>query len=347
MNQESMVLATDMYKRVRIQWLKGLALKSKVVSQEDFKDYIRYNAVSDCIIADFTPKASMEEFCADEDLNKRVASLEGILDSLKNFIGAGKRQAIEAKKEEADDPFWNRLTWFQEDAKQLLEDYEQKVGTITIPRRYAPFLNANDLGQAIKSDTVQYKALFTKCKPTLDKSKQFLEQVESKFSKFIGNADKLEEFIQVLKELEGKQFKGLSERFQESPHKFLGFNKKPFLSGTAFFYMSPKVHADAELVIHYPTNDKVESVFKELTLLCALYRTIDDYSEDYPMGVDPTDPPYRGYLSDSTEVQQACSNALYTYDVFDDNNRNFLTQLTDRMSDLINATIAYLEYVLK
>lgn len=343
MENASIALAEEAKRRITKHLRTGYVLRKNGLGLEHYTDIVRYNAVADSILGEFGSMVSLEDYSGDEDVSKRIVSMEGLLSSIKNFLFKKKK---EVKETQAEPSFYKRLSWVDEEVQKLLETYEEKEGTVTIPKRYADFLVSPNMPALIKADCAQYKALFTRAKPTLDKSKQFRLHVEKEFDKFVGDTDRLEQFQALLKDLDAKQTKGLFEVFKEPGYNFVGFGKEPFKDQFKFFYTAPQVYAKTELELAYPSKKYLTTFINELRQLILVFAMVEEYEDQYPIGLDVTDPPIRGYLDDDI-VTDYVNDALYLHEIFDDYNSHFTVQLRERIGDLVEACIVYLEHVFK
>lgn len=343
MENASIALAEEAKRRITKHLRTGYALRKNGLGLEHYTDIVRYNAVADSILGEFGSMVSLEEYSGDEDVNKRIVSMEGLLSSIKNFL-FNKKKEVKATQNEPS--FYSRLAWVDEEVLKLMEAYVEKEGTVTIPKRYAGFLASPNMPALIKADGAQYKTLFTRAKPTLDKAKQFRLHVEKEFDKFVGDADRLEQFQALLKDLDAKQTKGLFEVFKEPGYNFIGFGKEQFKDQFKFFYTAPQVVAKTELNLPYPSKKYLTSFINELRQLILIFALVEEYEDYYPIGHDVTDPPTRGYLDDDI-VTDYINKALYVHEIFDDYNSNFVVQLRERIGDLAEACIVYLEHVFK
>ncbi|MNF25522.1 hypothetical protein D3C81_313200 [compost metagenome] len=343
-------LAKDQLSRIQKHLVVGYRLRRRGLGLEHHAEIVRFNAVADNILGGFPTVVAQEDYQQGEDLNRRVVSMEGLLGAIKNFL-LGKTKEAVSKKE--DVPFWQRLNWLDSEVEGLVTAYEDREGTVTIAKRYAGFFKGQGaLAAQIKADTVQYKGVFSKAKPELDKQAKFMHDIDNQFKAFMGDVDRPDEFAALIKAINAKQTDGLASKWTEVPHAFMGWGKLPYLNKSAstgkgeFFYNAGNVDSDSEVTLPYPTKAELVAVVKELRLLCEAFAAIEIYNDDYPYGFDFTDPPIRGYY-DFPQVDDELSNANWGMESFEANNSYFVQQLVERMSSLGEALIVYLEGVLK
>lgn len=341
---EIITLAKETQKRVRKHLIQGYRLRRQGLGLEQYNDIVRYNAVADNILGEFTTLISVEDYSGTEDLNKRVVSLEGLLDRIKGFLAGKKKEAVNKPKVRS---LYDRMEWLNNEVGDLLDTYTEREGNVTIPKSYAGFFTGKGpLSAQLKSDVDQYESLFNKAKSELNRQKSIMRDIGRKFERFVGNVSHRDEFVKLLKEIDNKQTKGLAAKFSNPSHKFMGFGKEPFFDRGKFEYTAPDVTSVVEIKLPYPSKDELASFVLQLRVLCEFYAIADDYASDYPMGIDPTDPPLRGYMDDD-EVQEFVNRSCYMMEVFEDYNGNFPDQLVDRIAELFTAMTVYLEHVLK
>lgn len=349
-------VAEEQLKRVRRVLMAGVRLQRNV-SLENHDKIIRFNAVADSVLGDF-PSVSVEDYQVGEDIRRRVVSLEGLLDSIKKFIlGEKKKDGDAASAVKKEPTFWNRLEWLDQEVQALVEAYEEREGTITIPARFSAWFPTNGkLSALLKADVAEYRTLFNRAKPELDKQKAFMREVDTQGDKFAGDVDRPDEFLKWLKGINAKQTIGLSAKFTDSTHVFLGYGKEPFLSTVPsnvrgqtrkeFYYAAPTPKSPGEITLPFPSKADVTNLVLSLKALCETFAAAEQYMDDYPIAIDLTDPPYRGYY-DIPEIDDELAKALWIIEIFEPNNTNFINQFCERTVDTANAMLVYLERVLK
>lgn len=347
-NAADIAVAEDNLKRIRRLVLTGKRLQ-RCVSIEDYDKIIRYNAVADAVLSEY-PSISVEDYQVGESVTKRVVSLEGLLSSIKDFILGGKKEAAVTKE---NIPFWKRLEWLDQDVESLIANYEEREGSIGIAKSWSPFFKTSaKLSAAIKADTAQYKSAFQRAKPELDRQKAFMAEIDRKTSPFMGNTDKPEAFAAVIRDINAKQTIGLAAKWTDNGYSYLGWGKMPYLekstsTGKGMFYSSAGgVEGGSTIDVPRPNKAELIALVAALKALCEVYASIEEYSDEYPSGVDFTDAPYRGYI-DYDEIDTLLSEAFWGMEVFEDNNTNFVTQLCERIYGLAEAMLIYLELVFK
>jgi hypothetical protein len=343
-------LAKDQLSRLQKHLTVGYRLRRRGLGLEQYAEIVRFNAVADNILGGFSSMVSVEDYQQGEDLNKRVVSMEGLLSAIKNFLTGKTKEAV-SKKE--DVPFWQRLNWLDSEVEGLLAAYEDREGSVTIAKRYAPFFKGQGaLAAQIKADTVNYKGVFSKAKPELDNQARFMASIDNAFKPFMGNDDKPDEFAALIKSINAKQTDGLAGKWTEVSHVFMGWGKQPFLDKSAstgkgeFSYLPAQIDSSTEVTLPFPSKAELTAIVKELRALCETFAAIEIYSDDYAYGFDFTDPPIRGYY-DYDQVDTELSNSNWAMEIFEANNSYFLTNLVERMSGLGEALIVYLEQVLQ
>ncbi len=79
--------------------------------------------------------------------------------------------------------------------------------------------------------------------------------------------------------------------------------------------------------------------------LCDQHFALWMYVDEYPSGVDATDPPLRGYIDFDT-IDRLVANALFLSDTFEDLNIAIYENLQTRLEYLISGIVHYLKKVL-
>lgn len=335
--------ATNVRDKLRQHLLRGYALKRQNISMES-AEVIRFNAVADSLLDGFSETTSLES--AGEDIHARIVAMEGLLSNIKGFLFRKKKMEKSKEHNEDDLPLWKKMEWIDKELPELLKTYVEHDKTVTVIERYAPmFQSFSNLPATLKADATAYRALAGAVKSDLEKSKKFMHDLEGKFDRFVGNVDHPEEFEKVLKDLIDKQPAGAADRFREPSRDFLAFGKTPFLDNGLFEYVTYVTPAKQSAEVCYLSDKDMAALVGALKELCDQHFALWMYVDEYPSGVDATDPPLRGYIDFDT-IDRLVANALFLSDTFEDLNIAIYENLQTRLEYLISGIVHYLKKVL-
>lgn len=331
-------------KRVRLALRQGKRLQRGHVLQRPFREMVLFTHQANQLLGT-TINVSLENFTDPEVLNEQVVSLEGLFSGLKKLFKSNEKASTAEPVNE--EQIWEAIDYIEDAVQRYKEpgSYSPTGDTVTVAARYAPFFNGVKLANRLSQDLIQYKGLFTKSKPTLDKALQHHTRTERAFRPFIGDANRLDAFKKVFGEAVRTQPSGLLQVFKEPTHAFMGYGKTSFVNDNAFDHRDTRVTPGTPLTVHVLDKTEFKVFLGSLVDLVALFEDVSEYEADYPMGLDASDPPLRGYMGEDDELDDLVNRANFLHPVFDDNNSYFIQQLVYRLERLIIAMVHYSKQV--
>lgn len=351
-HHEAVVLATDLKDRIKMHLDKGYALQQKGLGLETYAEAIRFNAVADDILTTHKKNTvSIEQF-GESDINERIVSLESFLGDIARFLRLTKPKSNgpNAKKEieerEEYEPMIQNFKWLATTATVLIDNYKEKEGTFELGKQTGPYF-AGDPQRFVKdfkADTDAYYALTRTVeaglKPVLTHMYTFSKGAE----KFIGDADRVDEFIAFIKPMVAKEPKPYRDTFKAPSHTFLAIGKPDewfeSVSGAPEFDYEKKA-----VTVNYPTKKDLVALQGLAVRLATISMGIEQLTYDTPTGLDYTDPPFRGY-SNNAEVDEAVSKSTMFEPLFEDMHTGIILKLDNAIGNAAHALIQYMKKAL-
>lgn len=341
--EESITLAYDLKSKLADHLRLGYRLRRTATSLES-NQVISFNAVADNLIEGFCEKCSMENIST--DIADRIASMEGLMDDLKRFIFGKKKEHIE-RRVDAEPGIITKLEWYQKEMPALLAAFEGNVGTVSVSGQYSPvFKDAGNLPKKLHKDNAEYKALYTASIAKVKKWEMYFGKVDSAFKPFLGSADRVDEFEATLAKLVKDQPDSYLPSFNQPSNDFLGYGRAPFADKSGFVFESP-VPSGNPIQLDSPSKKSVADLISVVNDSIALMLLVEDATLDRKISEDATDPPTRGYLGMSEEIDNLVNRAVFYHPVYEENNTYVLENINHRMTYLVSALIHYLMKVLK
>ena len=229
------------------------------------------------------------------------------------------------------------LRWFTDNRNKPLV-----FGVVNKPsEKISSFFTGNDPLKTLENGLSVYGKLFTTLKTGVAKAERYKNDTEKKLSKYIGNVDHLEEFK--------KDFKAI-------------VNAQPPLMGDALKSVSFNLpgYGDVKLArpdgfIQFSVPDTIPNQLDRLEALDAakskaylnlagkyldLWVKLSDMADDMEVGLDATDPPYRGY-NDDEEVQDLTNQFEYLDPTYDEKGSNAVYLVKTMIWNTFESIVAY------
>jgi hypothetical protein len=341
--EESVTLANDLKNKIHAHLRTGYGLRHSVASLES-SQIISFNAVADSLTDGLANKCSMESIST--GIADRIASMESLMVDLKRFIFSKKKEVVERKADPEPDII-TKLEWYQNTLPGLLAAYEDREGSVTIAGQYSPvFSDASNLVKKLQKDNSEYKSIFTAAMAKVKKWEVYLSKVENDLKGFRGSNDRVEEFKTALAKLVKGQPDSYLPSFKQPAHDFLGYVNMSFTDDEGFIFESPAPAASA-IDVELPSKKFITDLVKAVNDTLALCLLAEDATLDRVLSEDPTDPPTRGYLGLTREIDELVNQAMFYHPVYEENNTYALENINHRLTYLLSALIHYLMKVLK
>ncbi|MNP89076.1 hypothetical protein D3C85_14760 [compost metagenome] len=347
MENEELVLAEGLKEKLTAHLIKGYRL-SQCTSLES-NDIVNFNSIADHLTDGLAEQCSMEDFTS--DIRERIVSMEGLLDKLKGFIFGKKKEAVKERSED-DIHLWDKLKWVNETLPKLVKNFEEKEGSVTVIERYSPaFSRFDSIATDLAGDIVEYRKMHTSAKPAISKCASFIDKLDRDMKKFYGNTDKLEEFDKFVLDAIKNQPKGYIHSFKAPSRNFVAYSNTPFVEFNKYtkrdsFKWAPVKLSGREVEVNIPTKKQLDGLVDSLVGLSTLYFELFELNEELPIGVDGTDPPWRGYWNISDVLNDNADKLDFFHPVFEESNFIFLSDIRGRLEYLISALVHYLKKAL-
>lgn len=283
-------------------------------------------------------------------------SMEGFIKKIREFFRNRRTVNEDTDTHSESTDSWEWLT--QNFRTMDIDTVSVSTGDVTVPARYAPFCQrggrtVSDLSAEVAKDLKQYRQLLSQNKMRLLEHGKYIHSVHSELSKFLDRYPGIEyvnEFVDLVKrQLNRAPRASTLSRFQEPTHKFLGFSKSPFTireSGQRIFAIGSKPDKAGPITITFDSTDQVRSLLNLIRELLQLSRELSDLEEASGIGVDMTDPPWRGYWEEVADMLET-AHIPYFHPTFDESNSNLATELDHRVAFLAEAMVSVVRHLVK
>jgi hypothetical protein len=269
-----------------------------------------------------------------------VASNEGIFDTLKKLFSGPKKAEIVAELPIASIDVAAKFTNGPDTALPAVTMTGSKTAIFLSNGKYNPNWIAD-----LQRDVLAYDKIIK----DLSKYDQKLEAWENKWASkldaFNGNADREDEFVELLKKMQADEPKPYFDVFSNS-HDFVIWGKDNWEDGEEGFSREAHRAGSATVEIDEVPTGKVGALKKLITNTANLIRIAEDgHYEMYGHGPDFTDAPYRGYSQSDKAVEVMNKLRMHAHvsnDPFD-----CLHQVTVRLELILEDLANYLTLVNK
>lgn len=340
MSSQELTLAEDLKRKLTEHILLGLDIRKRNVSLES-SEVIGYNAVADSLMNGFVEVISVEGL--EDSFDDKIASMESLLSDIKGFIF--KKKKVEKQIEKTDDelPFWKKQEWIENDLMKLVDGYKEDGREIKVAAKYAAVLSDIDsLARRLKADSAAYMMMLTEFEMDYSKQVKFINRVEKEFKPFIGSNDKVEEFEAVIKKLVASQPPQYIAKFKEPNKDFLGYGRRPFVVKGEFEY-APPAPTGSDKTIKSPTKKQLEEIAAQLVAMAEVLLEVGIMEDELVLGLDATDPPTRGYIGESDDIDDCINNAKFYHPIFEAGNNDLVENINKRIIHVIDAVVHYLK----
>lgn len=333
-NDAIFALARDTNLRIRRVLEIGKRLQKDRMGLEDHS-VIGFCALADDLLQDF--KVSTESFESDP-IQDRIVSLEGVLDSIKGLFRAkhAEHQQDRENKEESEPYIWELGDWVTETLQAATG--ETARSSIEISPKYGAFFTPG-WHQALGHDLHQYRALYAQIKPAITTTDRYLSKVSKTLEHFKGDTDHLEEFTKAFQGLVKAQPSTVVSTFREPTGAFLGFGKRPFVEDGVFVDDTAGAPRRTATVAALSPKEfiKFRDQLMELYLLAL---DIDGWQSELHLGLDYSDPPFRGYAGEAA-VDELTNTAMFLHPHYEETCTDIAHTLSDRIQELTLAMFHY------
>lgn len=347
MDSEEIVLAESLKEHLSAHLIKGYSLRRQTSLES--ADVLAFNSIADHLMNGLVDGCSMESFST--SIDERIVSMEGLLDKLKGFIFGKKKEAVKERSED-DIHLWDKLKWVNETLPELVKNFEEKEGSVTVIGRFSPaFSRFDSLSTDLAGDIAEYRKMHTSAKPAISKCASFMNKLDRDMKKFYGDTDKLEEFDKFVLDAIKNQPKGYIHSFKAPSRNFVAYSNASFVEFNKYtkrdaFKWAPIKLSGPDVEISLPTKKQLDGLVGSLVSLSTLYFELFELNEELPMGVDGTDPPWRGYWDISDVLNDNADKLDFFHPVFEESNFIFLSDIRGRIEYLISALVHYLKKAL-
>ncbi len=293
------------------------------------------------------PLGTTETSAADIEQSMTV-SAEGFRDVFNKLFGGGKV----AKTDDTN----GNMDWYRQhviDGK--VKDLQlRSAGHVLFGPRFAPFMGRGttqvvDFVREAKKDLVMYQGLFNKYQPKAADNNRKLQKIETEAAQFLKrdtHPEGLDEFIKLMEKWD-TWITPLNGLFRDPSHVFLGYGKTSFLSEGGMFAGGPgtldKKKTLQSVKMSLLKEDEVNPLVGLIEQAALLMYRCSEVTED-AMGIDLTDPPFRGYYAEAIEARDEGFKAQFAHPDYEMINTDLFVDLNTRVGELMNAMVAYLKH---
>lgn len=351
-HHEAIAVAKDLKERIKTHLDKGEVLLKLQPGLEQYKEVIQFNAVADDILTTYGGKkvtVSNEDF-SENSVQVRVVSMESLLGDIARFIrGRNKKPKTPevAREYKAYETMVQKFQWLATTSTELIDKYEPKQGTVKLGSSIGAYFSGDPktLFKDFKADADVYlavrRSVETGIKPAITHMREFTKGLD----RFIGDADREAEFIKYIKPFITKEPKPFAETFRPPNHHFLAIGKVDDWFTTRQGTPDGFTHDRKEAKLPYPSKEQLVDLHGIAVRLASISMGVESITYEIPLGLDFTDPPFRGY-SDNTEVQELVSKSTFFEPVFDEEHTNVVYNLDVAVASVASALVDYLRKVL-
>lgn len=350
-HHEAIAVAKDLKERVKKHLDKGEALLKLQPSLEQYKEVIQFNAIADDILSTYGGQqvsVSNEDFSTDS-IQTRVVSLESLLSKITQFLK--RRKAVPQEETKREYPQYetmaNRLQWLVSEAPALIAQYQDKEDNIKLTGTTGGFFTGDPkhFVRDVKADLDMYRALVRSVKQGVKPAVNHMLAFEKGLDRFIDDVDRLEEFIAYIGPMIAKEPKPFKETFRKPNHSFLGFGKPnnwfdiDEINGDGF------KSSRKEVEVPYPSKKELDDLYQLAIKGVELTMDISTFSDEIPIDLDYSDPPFRGY-SGEVEVDKLAAQSTMFEPSFSEQHTGVVHNLSIAVYGLTAALVDYLRKTL-
>lgn len=347
-HHEAIAVAKDLKERVKKHLDKGEALLKLQPSLEQYKEVIQFNAIADDILRTYAAnKVSVEDF-DDTALTDRIASMESLLSDIVKFVrGKKKTEAKQTPAErQAYEPMIKKFQWLATTATELIDKYEPKEGTFKLNGHDGPFFQGDlkRLHKDFKADIDVYNAVFKRVESGLKPAIAHMRAFTKGLDRFIGDAERADEFLAYVSSMVKKEPKPFKDTFTPPSHNFLAIGKPDewfaLVKGMPEFPYEKK-----EVELPYPTKEELIEFHGLAVRLAASALHTEQFIDELPLGLDYSDPPFRGYAG-HTEIDAVMMKSTFLEPVFGEQHTGVAEKLDNAIGNMAYAAISYIRKAL-
>lgn len=284
-----------------------------------------------------------------------VVSEEGFKEHFNKIF---KRKKEAATKEDAAKYSWQQQEAdFQWISDNILKGDPTKLtfkedSTVKLGPRHAPFfyrgnVQVTDVVKEATKDLSLYQGIFNRYKGPIKRNNQKLNEIDREAQAFLKRdtyPEGQEEFKGLLKKWE-TYITPLNENFREPNTKLLGFDQPTFLDENDFFTDRAIVVGPDSVTLPAVTATTVKPLVEVIGKLYALQVQVDEI-EDGGLGLDLSDPPFRGYYRELDDVM-AKMKLLYLHPTYEAVSLDLLNHLLGCLEQLARALVSYIRNSVK
>lgn len=270
-------------------------------------------------------------------------SNEGIFDTIKRMFGGGKPEAKNAPAQPTPKQeiyVWDRAAAIEKSPPKELGSVSSESPIFQINGQYNPNWIVR-LGNDLKQYSRITKELFAEDK----KIAAWANKWDDKIDDFLGDVDRGDEFLQVVKAWVASQPQPWLNKFRNS-YDFIGWGKGNWTT---------EKHNDGFGYKPWVTGNRVQipdqnamATAKVIKMIDELGKIIlDTLEEDLTwVSYDFTDAPFRGYIYETPGVDDALVEMRYHADAFI-SPRNHYTVIEHRLEAILTSLVDYVEDAMK
>ncbi len=277
-------------------------------------------------------------------------SNEGLVSSLRDFF---KRKKKDPSAEAPDISREDVVAWVQDNLyRKTPGEFGVVKNDVTLAARYAPLFqrqgrSVSNIAAEFRKDLVQYRQLFQRYKGPLKTFSEFLKKVDQEATHWLKRYPGVEhpdEFTKLLNDIKKRVPKSTLAGFTEPSYSFLGWSKTKFTDSDGWFRYQVAPEKSAAITLAAPSKEQVEATVELVMELEKFVQELADFEGDSTMGLDVSDPPFRGYSDEVNEAWDDKLEAIF-HPLADDQNSALSSQLVDRAGWLLESLCAYLKAV--
>lgn len=347
-HQDAIAVATELKDRLKSHIDKGHALLQQGVGMESYKDAIQFNAIADDMLRSYAGNRISVEAFDDTSIKERVISMESLLGEIASFlrIYKAKPKTEEAAEEREEyEPMIKHFQWLATTFATLVDSYTPKQGSMTLGKKTGPYFTGDPtrFAKDYAADTDVIYTLFKRSMAGINPAVKHYAAFDKGLQRFIGDADRVDDFIAYIKPMIAKEPKPFKDTFNKVSYEFLAIGRIEDWFGGDDEYTTP--YPKQEVSVPYPTKQELIALQAVAVRLAVMSMDLEATCYSLPMGLDLTDPPFRGYMGNAT-VQHLTGKTTMTYPLFIELHVGVVRKLDTVVEQAAVALISYLRKAL-
>jgi hypothetical protein len=290
------------------------------------------------------PMGSTETTPGDLEHHLTVSS-EGFRDVFRKMFGKKANNAAGDKTDGNTEWFGQHVVEGTPTALEL-----KTAGHVPFGPRFAPFffrgkMQVLDVVKEFKNDLLMYQSLFSKYESKAKDNLRKFHKIEDEAAAFLKrdtHPNGLDEFAKLMQKWDS-WITPLNQQFRDPSYEFLGYGKLSFLAGGMFAsgpdtWDRSKAPESTRVAVLKP--EELKPLIDLIEKAMVLQFKCNELTED-GMGVDITDPPFRGYYREVVE-EYGGFKMPYAHPDFEMVNTDLFANTGERVRTLTSALISYL-----